>query len=149
MTARQIESATRGERDIVRDPKKKRKKRDTFPAAEKFADDMFSLFIRARDKRCVTCGSTDRLQCSHVERRVRKATRYSEMNAFAQCARCHSFHHYQSETPLRDYQINKCGVSAVQMLYSLSRKECKRTAGELHDIGIFFRDRNMGVEAKK
>jgi hypothetical protein len=135
MTASQIDKATRGERDIVRgDPKKKRKKRDSFPAAEKFADDMFSLFIRKRDERCVTCGSTDRLQCSHVERRVRKSTRYHEMNAFAQCARCHSFHHYQSETPLRDYQIQKCGVMAVQMIYTLSRTECKRTVDELKEI---------------
>ena len=131
--------------DVKRgDPKKTRTKKETHREALNFAVSMFSLYIRKRDKRCVTCGSTDRLQCSHVERSVRQATRFMEGNAFAQCARCHVFHHNQSETPLRDYQLQKIGPTGVQMMYSLSRTICKRTASELWEIGAKYR--NMAEE---
>ena len=113
--------------------------------AEKAADDAFSLYIRTRDKRCVTCGSTDRLQCSHVERRSRHATRYQESNAWAQCARCHTYHHTQSETPLRDYVLSKIGQTGMQMIYSLSRTTCKRTVEELKSIARLYKMKLGGM----
>jgi len=127
------------------DPKPKRKKKDSRAVAQKAADDAFSLYIRARDKRCVTCGSTDGLQCSHVERRGRHSTRYREENAFAQCKRCHMFHHNQSETPLRDYQLQKIGALGVQLLYSVSRTTLKRTADDLRGIAKMYRDKQEAI----
>jgi len=57
-------------------------------------DDAFSKFIRARDGRCVICGSTEALQCSHVfTKNAHGAVRWDEMNAHAMCAKCHTIHH--------------------------------------------------------
>ena len=128
------------------DLKPKRKKKDSRAVAQKAADDAFSLYIRARDKRCVTCGSTDGLQCSHVERRGRHATRYLDSNAYAQCARCHTYHHLQSETPLRDYVLSKIGQTGMQMLYSLSRTTQKRTVEELREVARLYNTKLEAME---
>ena len=48
----------------------------------------FSLFIRKRDKRCVTCGSTKSLQAGHYWHAVLD---FDEMNINAQCAGCNHF----------------------------------------------------------
>lgn len=53
------------------------------------ADRLFSRFIRARDGRCMACGSTTDLQCSHHITRARLRTRWDTANAVAHCARCH------------------------------------------------------------
>jgi len=140
-----ISRMTQAERDIVHaDPKKKRKKRDSFSAAEKFADDYFSLYIRMRDKDCVTKGMragpcSDILQCSHVERRVHKSTRYRPENSYTQCKACHTYHHHQSESPLRLYAESQIGHDGMAMLASLAQKTVIRTPQELREIGFKFK----------
>jgi len=155
MTTRQIDHACQGGSDVVHaDPKKKRAKRDTFPAAEKFADKMFALYIKARDRTCVTAGVRDSpctnfLQCSHVERRRHKATRYHPDNAYVQCSACHVYHHTQSESPLRSYAIQKIGMEEMDNVYYASRKIIKRTAEELRQIGIRYRDHAKLLESAR
>ena len=46
-------------------------------------DDIFSLYIRTRDKRSVFSGSSENLQCFHIFSRVSYGTRWEEWNAFA------------------------------------------------------------------
>jgi hypothetical protein len=46
-------------------------------------DRVFSLYIRARDKRSVFSGRSDNLQCFHIFSRVSFGTRWDEHNAFA------------------------------------------------------------------
>ena len=61
------------------------------------ADRRFSLFIRARDGKCMRCGATEGLQCAHIISRRYLATRWNDENAIAFCLRCHK---WQTERPL-------------------------------------------------
>lgn len=47
--------------------------------------DTFSKFIRQRDGKCVTCGSTNQLQAGHFWHGVLD---FDEMNINAQCKKC-------------------------------------------------------------
>ena len=63
----------------------------------KRADAVFSVWIRARDRRCVTCGATGKLQCSHLIRRGKHSVRFSEVNCHTQCSSCNWKHNYFPE----------------------------------------------------
>ena len=63
----------------------------TISQLKKIADDVFSLYIRKRDGRCFTCGSTENLQCGHYIPRDCLELRYSEKNCHAQCVGCNVF----------------------------------------------------------
>lgn len=66
-------------------------KRVSVSALKKRADKVFSLWIRNRDKMCVTCGSRSNLQCGHYVSRSWSALRYDEKNCNAQCVGCNVF----------------------------------------------------------
>jgi hypothetical protein len=154
-TLSEIDRWTQGGSDVVH-PKPKRKQRDSFKAAEHYADLWFAQYIKLRDRTCVTKGiregpCSEVLQCSHVERRGHKMTRYNPMNAYCQCSGCHVYHHTQSESPLRLYAERRIGATGMEMLYSLAQKTVKRTAEELREIGNKYRamckeimDRDIG-----
>lgn len=55
-------------------------------------DSLFSKIIRLRDGRCVTCGTTEGLQCSHNVSRRYLIVRYDLDNAVTHCVRCHLFY---------------------------------------------------------
>ena len=55
----------------------------------KKADKLFSLYIRARDRECKRCHTTENLQCAHVISRRYHATRWDPLNAMALCRGCH------------------------------------------------------------
>ena len=79
------------------------------------ADKEFSLYIRARDPKCVTCGepTTD---CSHIFRRTHLATRWDENNAVGQCRACHYYHHNQTEATLLNFARKKLGAKRYEDL---------------------------------
>lgn len=52
-------------------------------------DILFSEVIRARDRCCVWCGKSGRLECSHIYGRRHVGTRWEERNAKALCFGCH------------------------------------------------------------
>lgn len=87
----------------------------TMKAAKAYADREFSLFIRWRDVRCVTCGepTTD---CSHVFRRHNMSTRWDVRNAYGQCRSCHFKHHNKSEYPLLKYAEDRLGARGMAQL---------------------------------
>lgn len=70
----------------------KRKKLPSISSLKKKADNLFSLFIRERDKRCVIGGGKCRgsLQCGHLIKRGKMATRYDEVNCNCLC----EYHNY-------------------------------------------------------
>lgn len=53
------------------------------------ADAIFSQLIRERDKRCVNCGASRRLECAHIISRSYKTIRTDPRNAVALCRECH------------------------------------------------------------
>ena len=55
------------------------------------ADELFSQYIRLRDGKCLKCGKTTSLQCSHIEGRRNMRLRFDPMNAITLCAGCHLF----------------------------------------------------------
>lgn len=59
--------------------------------AMRTADNLFSQYIRARDRVCQKCGTDQKLQCSHIKSRAIKSIRYNDDNAMALCLRCHIY----------------------------------------------------------
>lgn len=55
----------------------------------KHCDTVFSKIIRTRDGRCMHCGGTENLQCSHTMSRKIWALRWNEMNCITLCFFCH------------------------------------------------------------
>lgn len=74
--------------------------------------DIFSKWIRARDKRCVTCGSTNQLQAGHFWHGVLD---FDEMNINAQCKHCNHFWS-GNLAPYSVYLIRKYGREAFEDL---------------------------------
>ena len=64
------------------------KKKVSIKALTLKADLVFGKYIRQRDERCATCGSTETPQCGHFVSRKYKATRWDETNANRQCSAC-------------------------------------------------------------
>lgn len=58
---------------------------------KKKADQLFSLYIRGRDKACIRCATTEDLQCAHIITRGYHAVRWDEDNAIALCRSDHVF----------------------------------------------------------
>lgn len=89
-------------------------------------DKLFSLYIRGRDKVCVRCGTSDRLQCAHVFSRRYLKVRFDPRNAFALCAGCHK---YLTDYPIQheDFFIDKMGRDEYYAL----RTEARDTKGKL------------------
>jgi hypothetical protein len=58
-------------------------------ATKRKLDRLFSLRIRKRDRRCLRCGTRERLQCSHIVSRAADRVRWDDRNALTLCARCH------------------------------------------------------------
>ena len=93
-------------------------------------DKVFSKYIRARDKRCVTCGRVDDLQCGHLFTRSSMATRWDEMNAYCQCAICNSIHEHNPKQ-LMEYAITKHGKMKIEEMMQRHKKSKKMNEGDI------------------
>jgi hypothetical protein len=82
-------------------PKKKKKvKKITVSKAQ----EAFNASIRRRDGRCVTCGTTQNLQASHVFAvGGNGGLRFHPKNVHAQCAKCHLEWHNRNHVPYHNY----------------------------------------------
>ena len=116
-------------------PKKKPKKvkHKSISKLKKDADKIFSLWIRARDKRCVTCGSTKNLQNGHYISRSHSSTRYLEKNNNCQCLVCNIFMkgNYPAYTI---YLMRKYGNGIIKELERKGRETKQFTPSELEKI---------------
>lgn len=75
---------------MKRSAKPKAKRGTSTAALKRKATSLHSQYVRARDGRCVRCGSTTgQLQCAHIISRRYAATRTDEGNAYCLCAGCH------------------------------------------------------------
>lgn len=57
-------------------------------------DKVTSLLVRARDEKCVTCGTRENLQNGHLFSRSNHAARWSFLNCNAQCGGCNIRHEH-------------------------------------------------------
>ena len=82
------------------------------PSLKKKAWNVFSKWIRNRDKRCVTCGSTNHLQAGHF---WHNCLDFCEININAQCTQCNKWKS-GNLAPYSVYLINKHGLETFQDL---------------------------------
>ncbi len=108
--------------------------------AIRFADKWFSLFIRARDKFCYTCGTRRNLECGHLFPRTFLGTRWHEAAAFAQCHNCNSLHESDTE-PFYGKFINDNGLELFEYLQRLTRSPVLKTDHEIRYIGEKYKHR--------
>jgi hypothetical protein len=126
--------------DISRQKPKKRKK-SPHKAAVKYCDEWFAQFIKLRDKRCVTCGSTDNLQCSHIFQGRHESTKWRDDCAYTQCKGCHHSFHVKSQMPLLRYAERQVGHDWLDYLWELNNKTVKHTSDEIMAIGDKYREK--------
>ena len=106
---------------------------DARKKAVALADKYFSLFIRARDGRCVTCGGVERLTCGHLFSRAHYSTRWDERNAFCQCAGC-NLKHEHDPYPLIAYYLSLYSQEDLDRLHAKWSKSTKLTTTDMLDI---------------
>lgn len=102
----------------------KPKKRPKKSGAAKALDTVFAEYIRKRDRCCITCGSSDNLQCSHfIAKAQGYALRWDEENCNAQCAGCHMEFHNRDHIPYTMAMVERYGPEILETL--TKRKQVK------------------------
>ena len=109
-------------------------------AAIKYADEQFSLYIREKERRCFTCGTTRNLQCGHLISRSFISTRWVEDNGHAQCVECNQ-RHEEDESIYKDMFIEEYGQEAYDNLKSRSCRPFLKTAEEIRGIGREYKQK--------
>jgi Bacteriophage Lambda NinG protein len=97
-----------------------------------------SRIVRARDRRCVTCGSTRRLECSHFYSRAYVATRFDLRNCNAQCHACNLRHNYDP-LPYLNYMQEHYGQEVIDELNALRMSLRKVSDAELSERLMRYR----------
>src|SRR5918998_2511344 len=75
-------------------------------------DRLTSLIVRKRDKRCVTCGSVQSLQCSHFYSRRYLSIRFDLRNCNAMCSACNRRHN-RDRRPYETYMLETYGRAVI------------------------------------
>lgn len=109
-----------------RKPKKRRRKPKTPQWTTTRADTTFSLYIRERDGCCKSCGTTERLTCSHYWRRGHSSTRYDPLNCIALCVDCHSIWENTKNREYKDFMLDWLGEEQYLVLEHRARTFMKR-----------------------
>lgn len=91
---------------------------------KKKADVLMSLYIRKRDKRCVLCGTTLKLQCGHLISRRKNSVRWDDVNCNCQCWGC-NLRHNQWPEYYTNWFIKEYGQSMYEDLVDRSQKIIK------------------------
>jgi len=104
------------------------------------ADTAFSLYVRNRDRRCVTCGSTENPTCGHLISRVCYSVRWFELNGFQQCLSCNLRHEYRPEI-FTQWFIKTFSIETYDALVALSKEIRKFTNAELEEIAQKYKEK--------
>jgi len=78
-------------------------------------DKYTSIIVRRRDRRCVTCGSVQGLQCSHFYSRRYLSVRFDLRNCNAMCAGCNRRHN-RDRRPYERYMLKSYGPMVIAEL---------------------------------
>ena len=85
------------------------------------ADSRFSKFIINRDKKCLRCGSTQMLTCSHFHGRANYATRFEPLNCVTFCISCHDIFESKKSGAYMDWMIDWLGEDEFFVLDKISK----------------------------
>ncbi len=112
---------------MKRSPLKKKSKQKFWTT--KKADTEFSKWIRNRDGKCMRCGTTNNLTCSHFWVRQHSSTRYDPDNCVAVCwMPCHKYHwEKEKQGDYRKFMIERLGEEKYKELEIKSRKIYQRS----------------------
>ena len=105
----------------------------------KKADIAFSFYVRERDRRCVLCGSRDRLTNGHLITRSKYSTRWDIRNGFCQCVGCNMRHEYDF-TPYVEWWTKRFGDHEYHQLVADSNRIRKYTDEDLKEIATFYQN---------
>lgn len=87
-----------------------------------YADKLFSLFIRARDGKCMRCHRTDLpLDCSHYWERGKTGTRFDPDNCIALCRDCHTAWDKKQNQAYKDFMLKRLGQERYDALERKAR----------------------------
>jgi hypothetical protein len=95
------------------------------------ADKTFSQYVRQRDGKCLRCGLTEYLTCSHYWKRGDSGTRFDPKNCIALCQgpysnRCHDEWEIRKNTEYKEFMINWLGQEEYDALERRARTFKKR-----------------------
>lgn len=96
-------------------------------------DRLTSVIVRKRDRRCVTCGAVQGLQCSHFYSRRYLSIRFDLRNCNAMCAGCNRRHN-RDRRPYEMYILKKYGPDVVAELDQLRAGLQKVTDAQLLEL---------------
>ncbi len=96
-------------------------------------DKLVGDIVKARDKACVTCGSTNNLQPGHLFSRVAYSTRWDLTNVFCQCRNCNLKHEYDPY-PLTSFYLSFAGKEKYDALHRKYVTPVKYKTYELEEL---------------
>ena len=96
-------------------------------------DRLTPMIVRRRDRRCVTCGSSRHLLCSHFYSRRHLALRFDLRNCNAMCAGGNRRHNHDPSSYLT-YMQDRYGPGVVEELGRLKGNTRKMTDEELRGL---------------
>lgn len=110
-----------------RKPLKRARLKKSKPTTSKKADILFSKWIRERDQKCLRCGKTTNLTCSHYWSRIHSATRYDPDNCDTLCwLPCHYTWEHEKHGDYRDFKLKQLGPKRYKALESRARSNMPR-----------------------
>lgn len=124
---------------------RKRPKSKTNSQIESIYWDVFSFYIRLRDKRannglCFYCGSRP-IECAmHRIKRGKRATKYDERNVDGGCHTCNNKDRFWPQEFDATF-IRKKGAPLFLELETLSRQECARSRVDMIEKTEFYREK--------
>ena len=107
-------------------------------------DPIFKKFIRIRDGRCMKCGTTEHIQCSHtIPTSSGNRLRYDERNCITLCLHCHlSWWH---KNPLEAMEWFKDTFPEdYEYLMSVKNETLKFSFDMLRDKLAYYTEKIMG-----
>lgn len=106
----------------------------------KNADKYCSEYIRARDKKCCICGSTERLTNGHLFSRTSYNTRWYELNCHCQCSSCNMIHEFNPHIYTKWF-IDKYGYEKYNELFERHNLIVKYKAFDLIRIADEYKEK--------
>ena len=114
--------------------RKHKKRLPSISSLKKKADLTFSVWIRNRDKNtCVLCGKKEMIQCGHLIKRGKMATRYDKRNCNALCSGCNYRDNFEPQHYVVWF-INKWGASTYKFLVEESKHICQMKRQDFLDL---------------
>jgi hypothetical protein len=111
------------------------------------ADELVGLIVRTQEPYCVTCGTTEDLQCGHLYSRRAHSTRFDlhpEGNCHTQCGRC-NLRHVTNKFPYINWYLKNFGEDALVRLHARWCEVKKYSCDELKSLIALLRIRLLEV----